>query len=97
MVRTQPGNADIVQVREIHKRQFHKNYYLIMNRQGDSLQWIYEKLCGQFTFKTAALIGLELLRIIERIHSCGFVYNDLRLENVKLGKTSMLKVINNEH
>ena len=40
---------------------------------------------NKFTTSTIFKIGILLLEIIERIHSAGYTYNDLKLDNIILG------------
>ena len=40
-----------------------------------------------FSLKNACQVGIQLLKILEKVHALGFVYNDLRLENIHVGST----------
>ena len=39
-----------------------------------------------FSYKTAHLIGIKLLKILEEVHTIGYVYNDLKPDNICVGK-----------
>ena len=42
-----------------------------------------------FSLKTVCLIGLRLIQQLEELHQIGYVYNDLKLDNIVIGdKTS---------
>ncbi len=62
-----------------------KHYYLIMDKLGDSLRKIHDKLHNQFTFKTAAQIGIPFISILEQVHELGYVYNDIKPDNILIG------------
>ena len=45
-----------------------------------------------FTPKTVYMIGMRLLQIYERIHLAGYTYNDLKLDNILIGRESGQKL-----
>jgi len=39
----------------------------------------------QFSMKTICQIGIRLINIIEIIHEAGYIYNDMKLDNILIG------------
>jgi serine/threonine protein kinase len=56
-----------------------------MPRYGKNLENIFETFKNNFSSSTIFKIGILLLEIIERIHSAGYTYNDLKLDNILFG------------
>lgn len=67
-----------------------------MDRLGDSLRNIHEKLCNKFSFKTAAQIGLQMVGVLEKIHECGYVYNDIKPDNILVGDIEIIPIIDGD-
>ena len=59
--------------------------YIIMPRYGYNLDYWFEKLKFNISTVTTLDIGLRLLRFFEKIHEAGYVYNDLKLDNILIG------------
>lgn len=62
-----------------------------MDRMGDSLRTIHDHSNGHFCFKTTAQIGIQLVNILEKIHEAGYVFNDLKPDNILIGNRNILK------
>lgn len=60
----------------------HGHHFLVMRRLGSSLQNILERCGGRFSASTTAMIGIQLLFRLERLHSFGFIHGDLKPGNV---------------
>jgi casein kinase 1 len=60
------------------------NYYMIINLLGESLETILEKKKA-FSLKLVLQIGLQILELLEMIHSKGLVHRDIKPENFLLG------------
>jgi serine/threonine protein kinase len=56
-----------------------------MERLGDTLQSIFEEI-GTFSFKTINQIGIQMIEMIQKVHELGYVYNDIKPENICVGK-----------
>ena len=69
-------------------------YILVMELIGPSLDQLLKNCKGKFSLSTVALIGKQILRIINYIHSKGIVHRDIKPENflVKIN-TNMLYTI----
>ena len=39
----------------------------------------------KFSFTTVNLIGIQLINLLEQFHSTGYVYNDLKPDNICIG------------
>ena len=59
--------------------------YMIMPRFGSNLENYFEKQSCKMTNKSILHFGICMLKLIEGIHSAGFTYNDLKLDNVLVG------------
>jgi serine/threonine protein kinase len=59
--------------------------YIIMPRYGYNLYYWFEKLRFKISKVTAIDIGLRLIRFFQKIHVAGYVYNDLKLDNILIG------------
>ena len=62
--------------------------FIVMQKLGRTLKYYFEQRQGKFSLKTVCQIGIQLLRILERLHEQGFVYNDLKLDNIIVGTGS---------
>ena len=56
--------------------------YLVMPMYGLCLQDVFESRKGQFTHESICSLGVQLINIFERIHDAGYVFNDLKLDNL---------------
>ena len=60
------------------------NYYMIINLLGESLETLLEKK-KTFSLKLVLQIGIQILELLETIHSKGLVHRDIKPENFLLG------------
>lgn len=60
-------------------------HYFITNRFKMSLQDIMNKRRKIFTKKTVYQIGIEITTLLEKLHNLGYVYNDLKPDNICVG------------
>ena len=54
-----------------------------MPRLHMNLQTLFDKK-KYFSEKSTYSLGIQLLNIFEQIHEAGFVYNDLKLDNLMI-------------
>ena len=55
-----------------------------MKRYGENLYDIFDNRNGHFSKESIYSLGIQLINILERIHATGYVYNDLKLDNLLL-------------
>ena len=59
--------------------------YLILERMGKTLEFYQMINKNKFSFTTVNLIGIQMVTLIEQIHSIGYIYNDLKPDNICVG------------
>ena len=59
--------------------------YMILQRVGQTLEFYQMINRKNFSFKTVHQIGIQLLSLLEQIHNVGYVYNDLKPDNICVG------------
>lgn len=74
-----------VSVQQVYQKVKEVQYYLIMDKFGDSLRHVHESMDCSFSFKTTAQIGIQLVNILQTIHDYGYVFNDLKPDNILIG------------
>lgn len=56
-------------------------YYLVMERAAESVRQLVQRH-GVFRNDMVVTTGLQLLNGVERVHRCGIVHRDLRIDNI---------------
>ena len=64
------------------------NEILIMSLLGPNLHKLHQEAGGHFSLKTILMIGLQILKRIEVLHSKGFLHRDLKPENIVIGSNN---------
>lgn len=67
-----------------NRENFNISSYVIMPRFGMNLEDLFQRRKNQFTKQQIWSLGIQLLNMLERIHEAGYVYNDLKLDNLLL-------------
>ena len=69
-------------------------YYVIMPRFGTNLDTLFQSQKFKFSKEVIYTLGIQLINSLERIHNAGYVYNDLKLDNLLLDyKTDVKKLL----
>lgn len=71
--------------------------FLVINRFGRTLQDIMDRRCSLLSLKSVVQIGIQLTTLLERFHSLGLVYNDLKPDNICVGNFDSNKRVSNQH
>lgn len=58
---------------------------MIMPRYGINLEQYFLNQKHKFSQISIFSLGIRLIKIFEVIHSAGYVYNDLKLDNIMTG------------
>ena len=59
--------------------------WFIMPRYGYNLEYIFNKMEHRLLKSSIYDIGLAILFNLEAVHKAGYVYNDLKLDNLMVG------------
>jgi serine/threonine protein kinase len=67
--------------------------YYVMDIFGCSLSDVRKSHFNSFPSKTAIFIAIEMLRVIERLHSQGFIHCDIKLSNFMLNRSTEFPLV----
>ena len=56
--------------------------FIVMPEYGTTLDDMFNARKGDFSSQSIYSLGIQLLNILEQIHAAGFVFNDLKLDNL---------------
>lgn len=59
--------------------------YLIFEKLGPNLEELFQKCGRKFSLKTTIQIAVRMLELIEYVHSCSYVYLDIKPDNFLIG------------
>lgn len=62
-----------------------------MNKFGDNLRDINDLFNNKLSVQTILQTGMQLLSMLEELHSYGYVYNDLKPDNIVVGDLSLIE------
>ena len=71
--------------------------YIIMPLYGKNLEELFQEMNYRFSKQQACGLGIQILNILEKIHGVGYIFNDLKLDNLLLDfgvNTTYLPTIN---
>ena len=60
--------------------------YIIMQRLGPNVYDLLKQRGKLFSMKCLMTIGIQLVNLFEKLHQQGFIHNDLKPNNVLIGK-----------
>ena len=55
---------------------------MVMPKYGATLQDLFEERKGQFSAASIYSLGIQVLNILEQMHQAGYIFNDLKLDNL---------------
>lgn len=58
---------------------------MIMPRYGNNIEIYFTHLNCRLSQISVASLGLSVLKCLEKVHKAGYVYNDLKLDNIMVG------------
>ena len=58
--------------------------YFVMPRLGMNLHDLITVRNASFTEESIYTLGIQLINILEKVHLAGFIFNDLKLDNILL-------------
>ena len=56
-----------------------------MPRFGYNLENYFEKYKNEISQESIYNLGIQIINILEKVHQAGFIYNDLKLDNLLIG------------
>ena len=80
---------------KVYQRSSKPNYCLVMDKFGDNLRIIHDHMDDKFSIQTVLQAGVQLLSLIEHIHELGYVFNDLKPDNILVGDISLTDTVKN--
>jgi vaccinia related kinase len=63
-----------------------KYLFIVLERHGQDLDALFVQ-SGRFSVKTVCYLGIQILDILEYIHSHGYVHADIKARNLQLGNS----------
>ena len=64
--------------------------YIVQEKLGDTMEKFLFTRNEPFSEKTVLQIGIQLLEAFKIIHEAGYIFNDLKLDNILIGDASEL-------
>ena len=69
---------------KVEKENFSIYMYFVMPRLGMNLHDLITVRNASFTEESIYTLGIQLINILEKVHLAGFIFNDLKLDNLLL-------------
>lgn len=61
-----------------------------MPKLGMEVDQYFNSMGKSLSTKSIIYLGMEVLKILEKVHSSGYVYGDLKLDNILIGEGQQL-------
>ena len=61
-----------------------------MPKYGQDIECYFQNIGKNFSTASIIHLGLKVLDIIEAVHNSGFIYGDLKLDNILVGERDLL-------
>ena len=58
--------------------------YIVQERLGNTLGYVF-KYTSKLTLPVVLAIGIQIVEMLEAVHACGYVYNDIKPTNFIVG------------
>ena len=62
-----------------------KNYYMVINLLGDSLETFMQKTKSRFSLKITLYLGIQIIKILKKIHEQRLIHRDIKPDNFLFG------------
>ena len=59
--------------------------YIVQQKFGKTLEYYLQKRQNAFSEKTTVQVGLQLLEKLQAVHEEGYIFNDLKPNNILVG------------
>ena len=74
---------------KIYKKEKQTRLCIVMQRLGKSMQSFIKKYNKKLSLKTIIHISIQLINRLQAVHDLGFVYNDLKPDNILVGNDGL--------
>lgn len=58
---------------------------MVIARYGKNLEYLFEKRKNMLPLASILEVAVKSLEMLQKVHEAGYVFNDLKLDNIMLG------------